>query len=740
MLILKKPSINGANLKRLNMKALINKEILHKLNLSIFFILLLLSYTVSAKDRLPIDITHKLLAGEYQQVIQPLQQLAEKNNTQAQYQLGLCYLHGRGVNKSANQAEHWLLLAAKTHAKASYLLGSLYMQGKVLKKDNDKAKNLFSLSIQQGNNKAKKKLNTLNRYMLSSGKLSHSLIKAIKSGNLNTVKYLQKQGEAFNYQTPQGNTPLMLAIEYKQPQVALWLLSNIKEKPLQLAYKNNKKNNALQLSIMKDTSQVSHEILNKLINKEEKKRLSHNKATIKKRQYEDIINNQNAKKETALILSVKNNDAQLAQRLINEGAKLSLKDSNNKTALYYAKTANIALVIKNNNRTKTKKNDKHQNNGLIKLSSQQLSNKIQALTAQAKDKQNPYYQWPLLTIAVAQKQHLLIDALLVNKEKGKHTPWQTNTQKNSAINIAIKQENYDIALKLLNNSMNGHPPSAKQLFPLFYSAIKNLSIEPSLKPNSTQQNNRELKIKVIKKLLSLTTEITFAKAPIEKTPLWLTIQFNQREAFLLIAKKFPPKKSNTNKAKSYLLFATELNLSTISHLLISMNVNVNSINNKKRNALWYAADFANSNLVESLIHAGVTIDLIDVNGYTPLMRAVINNCKECVTHLMNANADAQKQTESANSALMFAAQGKAEILEIILNYYANNKARKDQLNIKQRNRHSLTALMLAVKSQNINCIALLLKAGANPKRKNENGENSFDLAKDNNQILTLLNQ
>jgi len=708
------------------------------INIPCFFLLVLFTYNVNAKDRLPLDIKQKLLAGEYQQAIKPLQQLAVENNTQAQYQLGLCYLHGRGVNKSAKQAEHWLLLAAKKHVKASYLLGSLYVQGKALPKDINKAKDLFSLAVQQGSRKAEKKLKALERYTSSSNMLSNALINAIKIGSLNSIKHLQKQGETFDNQTTQGNTALMLAIQFKQLKIALWLLSNIKEEQLQLEKKNNNLNSALQLSIMQNMPQVSHVILN---------HFSENDSPSKKKQFKNMLNSQNSKKQTALILAVKNKDAQLAQRLINEGTLLSLKDQNNKTVLNYAEVAHIALVIKTDSTNKHIANKSLRDKSPFKLSPLQLTNKLQALTAQAKDKQSPYYQWPLLTIAVAQKQNLLIEALLINHKEGNHSPWKINEQKNSAINVAIKQRNYPLALKLLNSHVNGHKPSpsASQLFPLFYSSIKNLSAEPSIKTNVSQKDSREQNIQVIKKLLSLTTNLTFAQAAIEKTPLWLAIQFNQREAFLLIAKKFTAKKSTkiTSKkkaTKSYLLFAAELNLSTISHLLIAMNADVNVVNNKKRNALWYAADFANSHLVESLIHANTAIDLIDINGYTPLMRAVINNCKNCVSSLVDANADAQKQSDSANSALMFAAQGKAEILKIILDHYLVNNAKDNELNIKQRNRHSLTALMLAVNSNSINCIRLLLKAGANPRRKNEKGENAFDLAKGDKQILALLNQ
>ncbi len=89
--------------------------------------------------------------------------------------------------------------------------------------------------------------------------------------------------------------------------------------------------------------------------------------------------------------------------------------------------------------------------------------------------------------------------------------------------------------------------------------------------------------------------------------------------------------------------------------------------------------------------------------------------------------------------MLFAAQGKPQVLKITLNF--NHQAKHcETLDIKQRNSNSFTPLMLAIKNYCTECVALLLQAGVNPKRKNNQGEDAFALAQSKADILVLLNK
>ncbi len=113
------------------------------------------------------------------------------------------------------------------------------------------------------------------------------------------------------------------------------------------------------------------------------------------------------------------------------------------------------------------------------------------------------------------------------------------------------------------------------------------------------------------------------------------------------------------------------------------------------------------------------------------MRASINDCLRCAELLLANKADPQKASDKGNTSVMFAAQSSTRILELFL---------KNDIDLSKRNKQTLTALMLAIKSKNYQSAKILLEAGANPKRRNEQGQNSFDLAKEQPKLLKLLEQ
>jgi len=648
------------------------------------------------KQTLSLKIKQYLLSAQFQKALPLLQNSAKQDNSLAQYQLALFYLNGHAVNKSMSQAEYWLKLSAEINSKASYLLGTIYAQGRVLPKDLVAAKQYLIISKDQGNTKAKRlyqKLFTTNMVPTSSKQLQVDLKTAIIKSDLNHVTTLYKQGANLKGKVNKNQTPLMLAITNNQNNIALWIIKTLyanyrsSNNRTYWEIKDGLGNTALHLAIKYKQADVISLLI----------------------RYKANINAINQRKQTPLMLAILNNEKVIAQHLINEGALTSLKDRKNKTALSYANQLKMKLVINNKNKKKGKPL-------FIDFKKQQNILKLQAT-----DKQSPYFGWPNLSIAVAQKQSALIKQLLTNK----HNPWQENLQDETAITIAIKQEQTQLALQLLmlpdTSLKQDQKNKALKLSHAFYIAI--------------EHNN----LIIIKQLLALTKSININMLPVEKHPLWQAIELKNVDAFIKIARKFPADDKKDKQQRTALLLSSELNLPEVSLLLIAMNVNVNIVNSKNRNALWYAAENRNNHLIENLLYAKSRVDIVDKQGYTALTRSVIQGCLKCTITLLNAGADAQQKTKNANNAFMLAAQGSAEILQAILNFDHLSKLNK-KLKIKQRNTQSLTPLMLAITSNNEAGVKLLLNASANPKRKNDKGENSFDLAKYKPSILTILNK
>ena len=388
---------------------------------------------------------------------------------------------------------------------------------------------------------------------------------------------------------------------------------------------------------------------------------------------------------------------------------MKIKDAFGKTAIDYAKKYAIPLVF----------SSKHKKDENALSAEKQLKEKLNRLVLQTKDPKSPYFERSVLAIAVAQKQKELIPYLLT----AGYSPWKGDLQHQNAVITAIIMKDHNTAITLLSRTI---PKSIKQnkLVNTFAHAIK------------------YDQLKVLTKLLEVVDTKNMAKWSIEQTPLWYAIKFNRIKAVISIMRKMPIDsrqgdylKENTKENtinKGYLLLAMQSNLSEISQLLISNKVDINLQDEKGRTALWYAADFKNSDIMYQLLQAHTQINLADNQNITPLIQAVIKNCYRCVEQLITFGADTKKQTQNGNNALMFAAQGKDKLVKLFIDD-------KREFNIKARNNNSSTALMLSIKSNCIKCVQLLLNKGANPKRKNKQGEDSFDLSKNKPEILTLLN-
>jgi len=79
-------------------------------------------------------------------------QAAEQGDAQAQYNLGLCYVTGDGVEKDEREAVKWFLLAAgQGNADAQNHLGFCYDNGTGVEKDAREAVKWYRLAAEQGN-------------------------------------------------------------------------------------------------------------------------------------------------------------------------------------------------------------------------------------------------------------------------------------------------------------------------------------------------------------------------------------------------------------------------------------------------------------------------------------------------------------------------------------------------------------------------------------------------------------
>ena len=97
--------------------------------------------------------------GDYKTALSMLEDLANKGNIKAQYNLGLMYQNGFGVEQDYIKAKEWYEKSANQGDElAQYNLGVFYAIGQGVKQDYVKAKEWYEKSANQGNDEAQKNL------------------------------------------------------------------------------------------------------------------------------------------------------------------------------------------------------------------------------------------------------------------------------------------------------------------------------------------------------------------------------------------------------------------------------------------------------------------------------------------------------------------------------------------------------------------------------------------------------
>jgi len=116
--------------------------------------------------------------GDYATALREWRPLAEQGDALAQYNLGVLYRKGRGVQQNDVQARQWYAkAAAQGQAKAQFNLGTLYFNGEGVPKDHQQALRWFRLAADQGEALAQTKIAVM--YDEGQG-VPHDIVQAYK--------------------------------------------------------------------------------------------------------------------------------------------------------------------------------------------------------------------------------------------------------------------------------------------------------------------------------------------------------------------------------------------------------------------------------------------------------------------------------------------------------------------------------------------------------------------------------
>ncbi len=149
-------------------------------------------------------------SGEYQKALEMWMLLAYEGDAEAQYRLGLMFLHGTGVVVSTQEAVYWLSRAAEQgEPRAQYLLGAIYLSGKGLTSNREHGLEWWRAAAHNGNVAAQYGVGTA--YLYGAGVPQNSaearkwLTAAQKSGSLEAGLLLQNLVELSESKSRSGS-------------------------------------------------------------------------------------------------------------------------------------------------------------------------------------------------------------------------------------------------------------------------------------------------------------------------------------------------------------------------------------------------------------------------------------------------------------------------------------------------------------------------------------------------------
>ena len=174
------------------------------------------------------DATSAIIGRDYTRAAGIYSSLAKNGNAEAEYQLGVLYKIGRGVEKNYEQAFLFFLKAAELgNKKAQYALGEMYEFGSGTAQSDEKAVLWYARSSEQGYEQAAVKLQDYkNKKSKSSVDSTQDFVEAGGRHDIEALNKSLANGENINKRDELGNTALQEAIRSQDTRITAFLLDS----------------------------------------------------------------------------------------------------------------------------------------------------------------------------------------------------------------------------------------------------------------------------------------------------------------------------------------------------------------------------------------------------------------------------------------------------------------------------------------------------------------------------------
>lgn len=605
---------------------------------------------------------------QFQHALALFRQAADSGNAEAQYQLGTMYLQGRGTAKDENKARQWFEKAAEqAHPGAQYGLAQI-----LLKSEPERARSLLAASAAQGYRSAKIQLERLAPAATANKEAPFEAqwFGAARKNDVALLKILVTEHSAINSTDDAGRTALFYAIEGDSADAAQWLIKQGSD----VNHKDKFGLTPLQTAVARKDTKLLQALLEAGANKNQ------------------VLSNG----DNLIHYALRRKHYQQAKLLINQGVEVNKRSNDGWTPLdlaeYQGAESVAALLVKQGavNGTGWRSERKPQDLGAV----------VEQLNEGA---------LPPLARAIINGNQALVKRLLTGNPDLINTPLEDGT---TPLILAIKHNKPAMVSTLIEHDA--------QVNQVAYRGVNAVQV-------AAQHGDTE-----ILRMLLDAGAIPVHLDDQRRDALMSAIELGQTAAASLLLEHILGDSRDPGSVKlrlqqlyapvdRYILLATQHHMDEVLEPLLPYAGSSAATDNEDRNALWYAANEGNSQLIPKLIKAGISANKADKQGRTPLLMAVNSRCIECAKQLLPVS-NINHQSNSGNTALMMAASNEDAPM---VAWLIQNKA-----DIEVRNQRGDTALMLAVNGDAIEAVKHLLKANASVTRKNKLGFSSIDLAKE----------
>lgn len=607
------------------------------------------------------DIDQLIRLRDYSTAVSRLNRLAEKGNPEAQYRLAGLYRSGKGVGKDLDRAADLYYQSAQAgHGNAQYTFALIIEKSKRSSSSLAEAHKWYKKSAAQGNERALLRLEQLEEIPIEDQIIDQAdIFNAIRHNDEALIKSLVAKGVNLSLTDLSGNSTLMAALLAGRPRMASLLIPGSK----QLEQENALGSRPIHIASARGYTANVIDLLEKNVD----------------------VNQADARGDTALMLAVKNNNADIAELLLDLGAKLYLVNDKKQSAADLAATTEnprikalfSAYGIKPGPTGKAK-----------------VTASLDTFKTRVRKQGSRYAGWPLLNIAIELGETSIANQLI----RQKSNPGLSGPEGNNALHMAARSGDSGTLRRLLQNGAMVNSVNHMNETALY------LAVEAAC-------------LKCVRLLLANKANPAIANRH-KITPLEVAVQNSQPR----IAQTLLATRSSYPGIHRVLLLAVQKRMENLSMTLIKLDPELAAIDDNDRSVLWYSVDQGLEKMVNSLMITNkFDLNQRDINGYSPLAQAAYRGRLDIVRKLMQGGASAATLTNQKNSPLMLASlSGNTKLVGYLIDA---------GVDINVQNEIGDTALIIAAAEAKNEIVKLLISAGANLQLRNQEELNAYQIAR-----------